>query len=280
VLAGTAEKLLAVSFISLMVVLSATFAAAQQPNNPPFDFPAHGKEPPERTWEEENRRLRLREPRIIEKGPLAVPDRDRIAYASFLAKPKTGMIRLLPRINPRSVFAFSGKRPPINGGGAYYSFYTRSHDYDAGADLEFSMTQVIEGTVNRVTELPPQKYFSVGFAGANLGMLANIGDVSLADLTVEDPRLAFIAAYETPSAESRARSEKKRFGQGLTIDGQTYKQRLTVQLKATYVLRSINYDESDILVGFQVVREESDGSLIIAWKLMKSYARPQLARNR
>lgn len=263
-----------------MVVLSATFAAAQQPNNPPFDFPAHGIEPPERTWDEENRRLRLREPRIIEKGPLAVPDQDRITYASFLSEPKTGMIRLLPRINPKSVFAFTGERPPITGDGAYYSFHYRSHEYGWGSDLEFSMTRVIAGTGIRMTELPPQKYLSVGFAGTDFGMLANIGDVSLADLTVEDPRLAFIAAYETPSAASRARTEQKRFGQGLTIDGQTYKQRLPVQLKATYLLRSINYDVSDVLVGFHVVREETDGSLIIVWKLLKAYARPQLARKR
>jgi hypothetical protein len=48
---------------------------------------------------------------------------------------------------------------------------------------------------------------------------------------------------------------------------------------ATYILRSIDYSESDVLVAFRVVRRDTDGSVIIAWKLLRKYAVPQLARN-
>ncbi|MGZ8844080.1 MAG: hypothetical protein ACXW18_10495 [Pyrinomonadaceae bacterium] len=276
-LAGTAEKLLAFSFTCLMVVLFANFAAAQQPNNPPFDFPAHGIEPPERNWERGTRPMR--EPRVVGKGPLALSDQDRTTYASFLAERNTGLIRLLPRDNPKSVFAFRGERPAIRGDGAYYSFHYGTHEYGYGSDLEFSVTQVVKGTSDRMTELPPHKNFSVGLAGADFGMLTNLGDVPLADLTLEDPRLAFMLAYETPRKESQARVEYQRFGRGIIIDGQTYKQSLPVQSNTTYLLRSINYGVSDVLVGFHVVREESDGSIIIVWKLLKPFAKPQLARN-
>lgn len=221
----------------------------------------------------------MREPRVVEKGPLALSDQDRNTYAGFLAERNTGLIRLLPRNNPKSVFAFRGERPAIRGDGAYYSFHYRTHEYGYGSDLEFSVTQVFKGTPDRMTELPPHKSFSVGLAGADFGMLTNLGDVPLADLTLEDPRLAFMLAYETPRKESQARVEYQRLGKGIIIDGQTYNQRLPAQSDATYVLRSINYGVSDVLVGFHVVREESDGSLIIVWKLLKAFATPQLARN-
>ena len=142
------------------------------------------------------------------------------------------------------------------------------------------MTQEFNGTSSGLTELPPHYNFSVGFAGADFGMLTNLGDVSLTDLTAADPRVAYLLAYETPRAESEARSEFQRFGRGVTVDGQTYKQALPLKSQATYLLRSINYDVSDVLVGFHVVREESDGSVIVAWKLLKSYPTPQLARNK
>ena len=51
-----------------------------------------------------------------------------------------------------------------------------------------------------------------------------------------------------------------------------------MELNATYLLRSISYSRADILVALQVVRKDSDGSMIIAWKLLKSFATPEVAR--
>jgi hypothetical protein len=217
---------------------------------------------------------------VVEKGPLALSEQDRNYYAALLALPKAGLIRLLPRENLKSAFNYAGERPAIRGGGSYYSFHFRSHEQGYGSDLEFSMVQSVKVTGGVMTELLPQYNFSVGLGGADFGMLTNLGAVSLTDLTATDQRLAYMFAYETPRAESEARSEFQRFGRGVTIDGQIYKQRLPIQSNATYVLRSINYDASDLLVGFQVVRQESDGSVIVAWKLLKSYPTPQLARNK
>ena len=54
--------------------------------------------------------------------------------------------------------------------------------------------------------------------------------------------------------------------------------RLPVAVNGTYLLRSIDYSTSDVLVAFKVVRKDSDGSVILAWKLLKKYPVPQLAR--
>ena len=38
-------------------------------------------------------------------------------------------------------------------------------------------------------------------------------------------------------------------------------------------------DQADVLVALKVVRQDTDGSLIIAWKLLQKYPAPKLARN-
>jgi hypothetical protein len=53
---------------------------------------------------------------------------------------------------------------------------------------------------------------------------------------------------------------------------------LPVAVNSSYLLRSIDYSNSDVLVAFKVVRKDSDGSVILAWKLLKKYLVPELAR--
>jgi len=49
-------------------------------------------------------------------------------------------------------------------------------------------------------------------------------------------------------------------------------------VNTTYLLRSIDYGTSDVLVAFRVFRKDSDGGLIIAWKLLNKFPKPELAR--
>jgi hypothetical protein len=213
-----------------------------------------------------------REARVLTKGPLAPAAADRANHASFLRQPNTGLIRLLPRIHKHSEFYKPNQSVKINGGGAYYSFANLSHEYGYGSDLQLSTTT----RIYRGTEVSPSYELSVGFAGADYGLLTNLGDVLLETLTKDDSRVQFMDKYHPPRAESEARSEKRRFHAGVSMDGQTYKRRLPIQVGGTYLLRSINYGESDVLVAFRVVREDSDKSIIIAWRLLKKFAPPKL----
>ncbi len=134
----------------------------------------------------------------LEKSLLAPSEEDRIAYATLLRQSDTGIIRLIPRENKLTI------------GGAYYSFTRLTHEYGSGSDISLE-----------------QDFLSVGFAGADYGMLTNIGDVSLEDITL---------------------------------------------------LRSIDYNATDVLVAFKVVRKDIDRSVVIVWKLVKKYPKPDLAR--
>src|ERR1051325_1474803 len=63
------------------------------------------------------------------KQLLAVSSEDKAAYADFLKQPETGIFRLMPR----EKYDFTGVT--MRGGGAYYSFTNRKHDYGYGSDI-------------------------------------------------------------------------------------------------------------------------------------------------
>lgn len=193
----------------------------------------------------------------LEKKFLAPSEADRAAFGEFAGQSDRGLIRLLPRELYDKETSLT-----LRGGGAYYSFTRRTHEYGHGSDISLS-----------------QGFLSVGFAGADYGMLINAGDVPLEEVNTEHAKVKFLANYTTVLEEPQARVEQRRFSSGTSIDGVLYSERVRAQVGATYVLRSVNYSNSDVLVALRVVRKDADGSLIIAWKLLKEFPVPDLARN-
>lgn len=197
----------------------------------------------------------------LEEQFLAPSDEDRTAFAEFLKQPNTGIIRLLPR-EVYDLFPNKPSKLTIRGGGAYYSFARLTHEYGYGSDIELA-----------------SGYLSVGFAGANYGLMIDLGDVSLDEITSDYPGARSLADYAAAKDEPQARVEQRQVQVGRILDGATYKERLPVKTGTTFLLRSINYDSTDVLVAFRVVRKDTDGSVIIAWRLLKQYPTPKLARN-
>ncbi len=187
---------------------------------------------------------------------------DRAGHAEFLRQPDTGLIRLLPRDVYDQVY-HPGNGLAMIGGGAYYSFTRLTHEYGYGDDIELD-----------------HNFLSVGFAGVDYGMLTILGDMPLEQITLESPSVQFISAYTPATNEAEARLEQTKFRNGLVSNDVLYKQRLPLQANSTYLLRSINYSSSgsDILVAFRVARKDTDGSVIIVWKLLKKNPKPELAR--
>jgi hypothetical protein len=258
------KSFFAASSVLLVTLLFTASVTAQQASNPPFDFDKHGIEPPEYDWNRETVKTRRdREDRVLKRGLLAPSAQDRQAYESFLRERNTGLIRLMPRELYDWETYRTAKQVSIRGGGAYYSFAHLTHAYGYGSDLGLERNSL-----------------RVGFAGADFGILTNLGHVPLDSITRNDPRIRFMVDYKAPSQESAARSEYRRFQKGLAVDGYRYTSSLPVSVNATYILRSINYSQSDVLVAFRVVRKDSDSSIIILWKLLGHYPSPQLARGK
>ena len=199
----------------------------------------------------------------LEKTFMSPSKEDQAAYAEFLDLQDTGLIRLLPR----EIYDSEGYKGPnriitVRGGGAYYSFTKKAQVYSEFTDIGLEQGQL-----------------TTGFAGANYGMLTNLGDVPLENLALNTPAVVVLASHTAAPDEPHARIEQRRSSSGTTIEGTSYTNRMPLVTNTTYLLRSVNYRASDTLVAFRIVREDTDGSVIIAWKILKRYPIPQLARN-
>ncbi len=196
----------------------------------------------------------------LEKAFLAPSEEDRARYADFLRQPDTGLFRMVPRQvynTPESRLVVT-----IPGGGAFYSFIERTNDY-----------------VNSTAIGLEQGQLTTIMAGGNYSMLVNIGDVPLESVSLETNAAQVLAQHTPVDDEPHARIEQRKSMQGASIGGVTYKERQPAKVNTTFVLRSINYSTSDVLVAFRVVRIDNDDSVTIVWKLLKKYPTPYMARN-
>ena len=195
---------------------------------------------------------------VLEEKVLAVADSDRAEFAPFLSQPQTGIIRLLPR----ETYDGNAKRAlAIRGGGAYYSFVRKTHEYGYGSDIELAQEQL-----------------SAGFAGADYGLLLNLGDVSLEQASNDHAATRALLDYTTPEKEVEVRAVQRKLWQGMELSGFTFKGRVPAKVSNTYLLRSVSIDRSDILAVFRVVREDTDGSLILVYKVLKTFPKPTMER--
>ena len=191
----------------------------------------------------------------LQKQILEPSEEDRAAYADFLKQTDTGLMRILPRET-------YGYDVAMRGGGTFYSFTKRSHEYSGTSDITLEQGQL-----------------KSGFAGANYGMLTALGDVPLENVTLETGPVQILASHTPAADEPQARVEQRRASDGAVINGTSFKDRLPLKVNSTYLVRSINYYGSDVLVAFRVVRVDNDNSAVIVWKLLKKYPIPYLARN-
>ena len=200
----------------------------------------------------------------LEQQFLDVSDEDRAGFAQLLSQPNTGLVRLLPREKFDSEsYKKERKTITIRGGGAYYSFVRLTHEYGYGSDISLD-----------------QDNFQVGFAGFDYGMIVRVLQSSLESLSAESPAVKTVMDYQPPKIEQAIRREQRRFADGTVIDGINLKERVPVEVDATYIVRSISYDQSDVLVGIKVVRKDSDGSVVIAWKLLNTFSTPRAIRDK
>lgn len=194
-----------------------------------------------------------------DRATLAPPAEDAAQFASFLSQPDTGLVRLLPR-DPKN---FNGKLS-VRGGGAYYSFAHLVHEYNYGSDIGLE-----------------QDYFLAGFAGASYGLLFDLGDLPLADVTTETAPVKLLASFSPPSAEPEARKiQRQLFGNGYQDSWFVYRRSIPAVVGHTYAVRSVDYEMSDVLVAFRVLRkDEENGGVILLWKMLKRFPEPRLESN-
>jgi hypothetical protein len=181
------------------------------------------------------------------------PDKEDIDLAD---KEKVNVFRLLPRAKTENGVLYS-----IRGGGAYYSFTKQSHSYNETPQIQLE-----------------QNYLSVGFYGCSTGFLADLGEISLSDIGEKTKGYNYLTDYQAVNTELQCRAEHIRISNGFDNEGILFKKSLSAKVGHTYFLRAISYDEADVFVALKVQRKDTDGSLIIFWKLIKQFDKPTLLR--
>lgn len=192
-----------------------------------------------------------------DKERLAPPAEDAAQFAGFLAQPGTGLVRLLPRDGVN----FNGQLS-VRGGGAYYSFANLVHEYNYGSDIGLERGN-----------------FLTGFAGASYGFLLDLGDMPVESVTAEAEPVASLASFEPPVREAEARKIQSQLHDGYRIGEMIYRWRGVPAVGGhTYLLRSVDYWRSDVLVVFRVLgKDEERGDVVLLWRMLRRFPKPPFA---
>jgi hypothetical protein len=204
------------------------------------------------------------------------PSKDvKLEYRSFLSQKHTGIAKLLPRKEEKEQMITSTKNVdvfiPLLGGGAYYSFSQRRQIDGYEADIYLGNDSVINGQ-------PGSDTFWTGFAGTDIGFITKLGDVNLDDVTLNHKEARYLLEYIAPDENMYAKAQQQQNLNGFKVNDIFYKSSVTAEVNSTYLLRSIGYNRSDVIVAFKAVRKEADGGYIIIWKILKRNKIPFLKR--
>jgi hypothetical protein len=195
---------------------------------------------------------------------LEVPQDITNRYASVLSNGNAGVIKLL------SEQAVEANRAAlkIRGEGQYYSFTRRTHEYGHGSDIKLENGNL-----------------STGFAGLDYGYFLNVGNISFEDLARASlspppglPSAKFVAwnhmwVYTPPTVTVDVR-RAQREARSKVFGGVSIAERAAAVAGTSYLLRSINYNASDLLVAIRVERLTPDGSAVLAWKILNTFDTP------
>jgi len=193
--------------------------------------------------------------RAGEEKLLTVPEEVKLRYAALLGLESTGAARVVER----------GKFDRIvnlRGGGAYFSFATRSNSYDEEPDVELQ-----QGT------------YGTSFYGGTFGFLLDLGDYPVENvpadpaavpsgLTAEQEAAWRFLASEVP-ADREGRRAWEQSGKALGL-----KDRVKAEPNHTYLLRAVLPGEHDILVAFRDAHRDDTGSSIV-WREIRRWPAPR-----
>ena len=211
---------------------------------------------------------------------LAPRPEDAARYAQLLASPRTGIFRLLPdagcEANTLVVKADENclNRIPES---SFYSFRENEHMQEILSDIRLENDYLISDGI-----------FSQG-------ILVNLGDVRLDEVTTTTKGLKFLNEYAPQTGSREALKQALQMADGVESDGFVYRKTARVTENSTYALRVIAYKGNifksfrgfyfDLLAGdkridqtlaFRVVRRDADGSVTIVWRELARRESPRI----
>lgn len=212
---------------------------------------------------------------------------------SFLNSKYTGIIKLLPNKPCIADEKNPIKQCPqnfISGNGRCFSFRWKDYVIDKWADLEN-----LDG-------------FFVSNGTDNQGILVNLGDVSLEDLTLTTKGIEFLTNFTPSTQAEEVGKQYMQFWNEIETEGFRYAKVLAIETDKTYALRVVAYERDielvlteqqkrmtkdpelrkllfdplrrdkrqDLIVAFRVLEKSEDGSVTIMWKELQRKTSPYI----
>jgi hypothetical protein len=201
-------------------------------------------------------------------------------YADFLSQPGTGLIKLYSDMgceeNSYVLRVDAGCLDWIPNS-AFYSFREKEHTTDYLSDLTY------------------KNGFFVTDGILSQGLLAVIGDVPLAGVSLSTGGIKFLTDYQPPVHAREAFRQFIEIGRGLKAGGYEYRKAVRAMENMTYALRVIAYrgkffsahrgrvfdalygdERTDIILAFRVLEKNEDGSVTLLWKEINRQKSPKI----
>ncbi|MGI9056319.1 MAG: hypothetical protein ACR2F2_11020 [Pyrinomonadaceae bacterium] len=224
-----------------------------------------------------------RKPTKDESKTLTADKEDLKKYAQFMRQSDAGLTKLIIDrgcADYTSVLNVSADCLKYTMPGAGSSFSFRTGNY-------------------RVRRLSDLTYREDGFYSAGVlahGIIVNIGDIPLEQVTTQTNGLKFLIDFETASEYKKAEEIDGQIDDGIESNGFFYCRSAKTDDDATYILRSIAYrgsyyramqgfvydeldfdERRDVLVAFRIVRRDNEGVTIL-WKTLENQKSPAIKK--
>jgi hypothetical protein len=218
-----------------------------------------------------------------EQKSIAPDAEDQSRFADILKNKNAGLLRLMPDLGCDEVTLQASRSErcdelTIPGGGAAFSFRTRTHRPWRFADLIYDGRSFL------------------AFGQGSQGFLANIGDVELDQLNDSSPGMKFMTDFVPATQFEKIRDQNQAFSNRVIDGDHVYSKVVPVKMNVTYLMRSIAYKayverefegvrfnelsfdkRTDVLVAFRVVRMSPDRSVTLLWRELRNIDSPKIA---
>ena len=145
---------------------------------------------------------------------------------------------------------------PDSFGASIYAFTEISNYYFAPL-LEFKKNSFIM-----------QRNFTVK---ENHGLIADIGKLPIEKISENSAEYIALARYQPPDKINNIKNE-------FSENGLNFYQTVPIKIGETYLLRAISYDQGDGIFALKTHRKDTDRSLIVFIKTIKTFAPPKILR--
>ncbi|NJM53833.1 MAG: hypothetical protein HC846_10860, partial [Blastocatellia bacterium] len=118
-------------------------------------------------------------------------------------------------------------------------------------------------------------------------IVSKIGDTDLNEINLKSPASKFLTDFKPSRSKTEFQQQTRVLEKGIVANGYIYSTFAPVKLNSAYIFRSITFSpvrtssrftfwNTDLIIAFKIVGQETDGSIVFIWKKLKEKSAPYL----